>query len=463
MGRRAWIGVDLGTSSLKVLTVGDDGVLLDQRETALPVDRPGPDRVEADPNVWTRAVDDVLQPLASTYDVRGVCVTGQMHGTVLLDEHDVPVRPAVLWPDSRSRSFRQRWDDLPPRVLGRLGNPWSPGMTGPVLAWLHEHEPDTVERAARVALPKDFVRTHLVPGSTVTDPTDASGTLLWDVSDGVWMAGADALVPSRLLPPVASSVAFAGSWRDTEVYVGGGDTPVSLLALEHSLDGWQPGDVVVNLGTGAQVIDPLAEPPHADGWPSVHTYADAVGRHYAMVAAQNAGLGISWAQEQLGMEWDQLAAMARSAPAGACGVLFSPFVATERGALRSDTAPGWNPERPVIALAARAAAEAQAFLVRRAWDLLGVEGRRVFLVGGGAREPWVRQLIANVLGRPVQHVPMRSASAAGAVLLAAGPLLHGVTGPATTSEPVASAALDEAYDRWHEHCYGSPSGFADHA
>lgn len=452
MPQTAWVGLDLGTSSLKVLTVGPGGALLDERETALPVDRPGPDRVEADPDDWTRAVEHALDELDAAHHLRGLSVTGQMHGTVLLDQHDVPVRPAVLWPDSRSRALRPRWDELPPELLGRLGSPWSPGMTGPVLAWLREHEPEVVAGAVRVALPKDHVRGRLVPGSGVTDPSDASGTLLWDVAEADWVADVDRLVPARLLPEVSPSDAAVGTWRDAEVRVGGGDTPVSLLTLERAVGPWEPGDVVVNLGTGAQVIDPLAPAPAGSGWPAVHTYADAAGGHYAMVAAQNAGLALSWARDRLGTGWEEFVGLARSGRAGAGGTVFSPFVATERGLLRSDRGPGWTPDADPGS-AARAAMEAQAFLVRRCWDLLSPEGRRVFLVGGGAREPWVRQLLADALGRPVHHVPMRSAAAAGAVLLAGGPLLDGVAGPATVTEPAGTPALDAAYARWLEHCY----------
>lgn len=463
MAASAWIGVDLGTSSLKVVAVGNDGILLEQHEAALPVDRPGPDRAEADPGAWTRAVDEAMEPLAAAYDVRSVAITGQMHGTVLLDEDDLTVRPAVLWPDSRSHAQQARWDHLPPPLLGRLGNPWTPGMTGPVLAWLSEHEPEAVRRAARVALPKDHVREHLDESRAsrdvaVTDPTDASGTLLWDVAERSWVTGVDALVPSHLLPGVVGSAEVRGSWRGVDLHVGAGDTPASLLAVERTLGAWQPGDLVVNLGTGAQVIDPVAPPPSGSGWPLVHTGADAAGGDFAMVAAANAGLALTWAQEQLGLDWEQLAGLAATAPAGADGVLFSPFVSPERGALRSTTEPGWTRSDPTAALAARAAVEAQAFLVRRAAELLDAPAQRVLVVGGGARADWVRQLLADVLARPIQHVPMRSAAAAGAVLLADGPLLGGGTGPTPLTEPVPDPALEDAYARWVARCYPDESG-----
>jgi len=454
----AWLGVDVGTSSLKVIAVGENGSALAEQEVALPLERPTPQETEADPRAWTQAVDALVLPMSDTYDVQAVGVTGQMHGTVLVSASGEPVRPAILWPDSRAETVRHRWDTLPAEALARLGNPWSPGMTGPVLAWLAEHQPDVLARSERVALPKDFVREHLVPGRATTDPSDASGTLLWDVTVGAWSPEASALVSHELLPEVSDSTDVVGQWHGADVSVGGGDTPVSLLALMHAVDGWQAGDVVVNLGTGAQVIDPLADRQPGSGWSEVHLYQGVSDDRYAMVAAQNGGLAISWAQEQLGLSWDELSVLYQQAPAGAEGVLFSPFVAGERGSLSPVRAgPGWSPTssgaEPSTALRARATAEAQAFLVRRSWELLGVDTRRVLLVGGGARERWVQQLLADVLAKPVHHLPMRSASAAGAVILAGGPTLQ-QSRLQDTVEPQESLALEHAYLQWHDTMYG---------
>ena len=144
----AWLGVDVGTSSLKIIAVGDNGTALAEQEVALPLERPTPQKTEADPRAWTRAVDALVLPMSDTYDVQAVGVTGQMHGTVLVSASGEPVRPAILWPDSRAETVRHRWDTLPGEALARLGNPWSPGMTGPVLAWLAEHEPDVLARAS---------------------------------------------------------------------------------------------------------------------------------------------------------------------------------------------------------------------------------------------------------------------------------------------------------------------------
>ncbi len=451
-----WLGIDLGTSAVKVVVVDASGAALGEREAALPLRHPQPGHAEADPGEWTAAVDRLTASLTEEYDVRAVGVTGQMHGTVLVDEDGAVLRPAVCWPDSRAGGQRTLWDALPAQSLAALGNPWSPGMTGPVLAWLAEHEAGVVDRAHRVLLPKDVVRDHLAGPSGVTDPSDASGTLLWDVGASAWSPQAARLVPDRLLPPVREPREVVGDWREADVVVGGGDTAASLWALEKALGGWQPEDLVVNLGTGAQVISSLCSPPARAGWPDRHTYRGVTGELYSMVAAQNAGLALSWARNRLGLDWDRFAALARGGPEGAEGVVFSPFVTTERGPLSpASPDPGWSDAAASVVVAARAAAEAQAFLVRRALEVLDAAVRRVVLVGGGARDPWVRQLVADVLGLAVHHLPLRSAAAAGAVLLAGGPgRRQGALGPAT--EPRDHPVLADAYRRWRASFYPDP-------
>ena len=249
------------------------------------------------------------------------------------------------------------------------------------------------------------------------------------------------MIPAHLLPKIRPSVEFVGTWRDAEVVVGGGDTPVSLVALEHAVDGWQPGDVVVNLGTGAQVIDPRTGPPTGSGWSDVHVYEGVLGDHYSMVAAQNAGLALSWAQKQLGINWDELSAICQQAPPGAGGVLFSPFVAPERGALSPDALGTWmdlgGDGQPSAHRPWRHVRQPRH---RHSWfDAPGScstwtrAGCSCWVVAHAS--PWVRQLLADVLGRPVNHLPMRSVSAAGAVILAGGPTPRDARPASATAEP----------------------------
>jgi xylulokinase len=200
------------------------------------------------------------------------------------------------------------------------------------------------------------------------------------------------------------------------VVVGGADTPLAMLAVGTR------GGVQVNLGSGAQLIRPGVRPaPVSEA--VVHCYADAGNGWYAMAALQNAGTAWSWVSDVLGLDWAAFAgSLATSAP-GAGGVVFAPFLTGERGGVAGpDARGGWTGLSADTTRAdlARAALEGVACAIAAGLDLLGAaDGEPAVLTGGGARDPAVQQLLADVLGRPVQHVQVRSASAAGAAVLAA--------------------------------------------
>src|SRR3954471_141841 len=182
------LGADLGTSGLKLVALDESGAVVAEAEAGYEVDRPAPERAETDVRVWRGALDQALAAIAPDLAgsrVRGLGLGGQMHGAVLVDAEGAPLRPALLWQDRRAEAELARWRALPPADRAALANPLAPGMTGPMLAWLARHEPRTVAEAAAVLLPKDALRAALVPGVLVTDRSDASATLLWDVvADG---------------------------------------------------------------------------------------------------------------------------------------------------------------------------------------------------------------------------------------------------------------------------------------
>lgn len=463
-----WLGVDVGTSALKVVAVDAAGTVGAAVERALTVDVAAPGRAEADPADWHRALDDAVEEvLASGATVRGVGCTGQMHGTVLLDAAGEPVAPAVLWPDRRAVDVLDAWRDLPPAALSALANPLVPGMTGPVLCWLRHERPELMRSVARVALPKDVLRARWT-GDASTDPSDASATLLWDLAAGDWQPDAVELagVGPAMLPDVVApdrvQPAVTGLLAGVPVAVGGGDTACSLLAARRALGGGWPQDtVVVNLGTGAQVIAPDVDRDRpGPGW--THRYADVEGGAYAMAAVQNGGLAVSWAASVLGVDVAELVRLAGTAPPGAGGVTFAPWLAGERGGVAEpgDSA-SWvgMGTGSTAADLARSAVEALAFVLRRAGALLDVPAAPAVLVGGGARAPFVRQLLADVLGMPLTYVPLPSAAAVGAASLAAaatgGP--DRLVADTELVEPRTDAALEDAYARWCRVVTGSPA------
>jgi xylulokinase len=450
------LGADLGTSGLKVLALDEDGTALAEAERGYEPDRPQPGWAESDVGTWRSAFEDVLAELAPAVDgrrVRALGLAGQMHGAVLVDARGAALRPALLWPDGRAVGELERWRALAAADRAALANPLVPGMTGPMLAWLARHEPATLARAASVLLPKDALRAALVPGAgaAVTDRSDASATLLWDVPGDRWSiaAAAAAGIPPELLPELRPGSDVVGTTTgDLPVVVGGADTPLALLAA-----GSRVG-LHVNLGTGVQVLRPGSEPRPVDD-PVVHCYADTDAGWYAMAALQNGGSAWSWVRGVLGLTWRELFDAAATVPAGAGGVVFRPFLTGERGGVAGPAERGgWSGLHPGTTRAdlARAAVEGVAFAVGAAVELLDAPGgEAVVLSGGGARSGVVRQLIADVLGRPVRHVPLRSASAVGAAVLAGRGVGIDVVPRRETAPPIdpqPSAELRAARERW---------------
>ncbi|MQA35046.1 FGGY family carbohydrate kinase [Modestobacter roseus] len=455
------VGADLGTSGWKVAALDLAGRVVAEEEAGYAVDRPQPGWAQTEVAVWRHALDDVLATLAGRLAGRPVAalgLSGQMHGVVLVDGAGDALTPALLWPDQRAVAELDRWRALPDADRAALANPLVPGMTGPLLAWLSGAHPDLLDRAAAALLPKDALRAALLPGTdpAVTDRSDASATLLWDVPGERWSTAAVAAagLPARLLPAVRPGAEVLGTASlpvgEVPVVVGGADTPLALLAAG-TADGVQ-----VNLGSGAQVLRPGVRPrPVAD--PVVHCFADADDGWYAMAALQNAGTAWAWVQQVLGLDWATLAGCLHAAPPGAGGVVFAPFLTGERGGVAGPAARGgWTGLSADTSRAdlARAALEGVAFAVGAALDLLPAppdDGVPVVLTGGGGRDPGLQQLLADVLGRPVQHVQVRSASAAGAAVLAA----HGVGVPVTPQRahgpvvrPRPVPELRAARDRW---------------
>jgi xylulokinase len=452
------LGADLGTSGLKLVALDTAGSVVAEAERAYGYDRPAAGWAEIDVRTWRAALDDALADLVPLLDgarVRALGFSGQMHAAVLVGDDGAALRPAVLWPDQRAAGQLDRWRALGAGERAALANPLVPGMTGPMLAWLSRHEPEVLDRATALLLPKDALRASLLPGAVpVTDRSDASATLLWDVVADDWSAAAvgAAAVDPRLLPAVRPSAEVAGTARlpvgEVPVVVGGADTPLALLAAG-AVAGAQ-----VNLGTGAQLLRPLRHPgPVAD--PVVHTYADTADGWYAMAALQNGGSAWEWARGVLGMPWAEFVAAAASVPAGAGGVVFRPFLTGERGGVAGpqDRA-GWTNLHGGTTRAdlARAALEGVVFAIRAGFELLDVRDREPVLITGGAtRSGLVAQLLADVLERPVRPLGLRSASAVGAALLAGrgvGLDVDPERGAGPLVEPLADPELEGALARW---------------
>lgn len=461
-----FLGVDLGTSGLKLTLVDEDGSVVAEAEARYAVRSDEAGYAETDPTDWATALERALAdltPHARDFAIGAVGFTGQMHGLVLTDARGEPLRPAVLWPDQRAATALDRWRTLPDGVTSRLGNPLVAGMAGPMLTWLAEHEPASVAAAATVRSPKDWLRSRLT-SDTVTERSDASATLLWDVVADDWSpeALAVASVDSAMLAEVRDCDAVVGNTRlpigsnaglEVPVVTGGADTACALSGLRarYGGEGWAD-TMVINLGTGIQVVRPQ-EKGQARLHPVTHQYADTDGAWYEMLAVQNGGLALGWVQRVLRLSWDDFVEAARAAAPGAQGVRFLPFLTGERGGVAGPgSTGGWSglTASAGVPELARSAFEGLAFTIRRAVELLSPLPARLLLTGGGAREEWVRQLVTDVLARPVEHVRLRSASAVGAALLAARSQGVQLVPPAETQTltPLPAPELEAGYAAW---------------
>src|SRR3954470_10324799 len=226
------IGIDVGTSAVKAIAVGEDGTVLERREVAYPLSTPRPGWSEQDPDDWWRATEEALDGLGS--DVAGIGLSGQMHGLVTLDSADAVIRPAILWNDQRTGEECVEIEERVgfARLVELTGNRALTGFTAPKLLWLRRHEPELYGHIRHVLLPKDHVRLRLC-GELATDVADASGTLLFDVA-GRRFSGEvlEALeIDPAWLPPALESPARSGEVAGVAVAAGAGDQAAGAIGV----------------------------------------------------------------------------------------------------------------------------------------------------------------------------------------------------------------------------------------
>jgi xylulokinase len=428
----ALLGIDLGTSAVKVMALDEQGHTLSVGRADYRVLAPQPGWSESDPAEWWSAVGIATrEALASRIRVDAIGLSGQMHGLVLTKTDGEPIRPALLWSDNRAQGALELYRRLPAPLLAQLANPLVPGMAGPMLCWLAEHEAASYQRATWAMQPKDWLRLRLT-NEAATDPSDASATLLYDLLADSWADEViTALGLSRgLLPPILPSGARAGTLSvqaakvlglpaGIPVATGAADTAAAALGTGLLT----PGPVQLTLGTGAQLIS-LCSEPQADRSGRTHLYRAADGANwYAMAAVQNAGLALNWVRQMFNATWDEVYASAAAVPPGADGLFFLPYLTQER------------PHHPLPAsrgafLGLRidhrrehllhAALEGVAFGIRVAFEALPTANTTTVLrlAGGGSEHLAWRQMLADILKRDLLTVDTSAASVRGAALLA---------------------------------------------
>ncbi len=438
-----WLGIDIGTGGTRALLVDRAGKVRAAFTAAhedMRMERPL--WAEQRPEDWWRAAAEAIRGALAAAgiagrEVRGVGMSGQMHGLTLLDRDGDVIRPALIWCDQRSQPQVDSINRTigKENVLAAIANPVLTGFTLPKLLWVRDHEPANFARIAQMLLPKDYIRYRLT-GAFATEVSDASGTALFDVVRRRWSLDMmDRLGLDHAILPAAvessdvtgaiskDAAALTGLEAGTPVIGGGGDQAAS--AVGNGIV--EPGIVSCTLGTSGVVFAHMEKVAY-DAAGRVHTFCHAVrDKWHVMGVTQGAGLSLQWFRNTLcqpGVGYDDLTREAATAEPGSQGLFWLPYLMGERTPHLDATARGgWigMTARHTRADLIRSLIEGVSYSQKDCLDIieqLGVEVKSVRLSGGGARSPFWRQLLADILGKPVVTLETQEGSAYGAALLA---------------------------------------------
>lgn len=449
------LGLDLGTSGLRGVLLGGDGAVLGAAERAYEVRRPRPGWSEQDPADWVEACRGVVADLRGAHGgavaaLKGIGLSGQMHGAVLLGEDHEPLRPCMLWNDTRASREAEALDTEGSRRV--TGNLVFPGFTAPKVAWVAAHEPDAFARLRLVLLPKDHLRLWLT-GEAVTDLSDASGTAWLDMGARLWsdaLLDASGLARSQM-PALVEGSEVSGRLRDAvadelglprgiPVAGGGGDNAAAAAGLGTLGEGRGH----VSLGTSGVVLaarERFTPAPET----AVHSFCHAIpGAWYQMAVILAATDALSWLARLAGRSPGDLAGAMPERAEGPGPVRFAPYLSGERtphnDARVRGAFTGLDVAHGAEALT-QAVMEGVAFALRDGLDALraaGASPSRLTATGGGARSAFWLDTLAQAMDLPID-VP--EAGEIGAALGAARLSLCAATGAAPeavmTRPPIA--------------------------
>ena len=462
------LGVDLGTSGTKTVLFDKQGRAIASASREYPLDQPRNGWAEQDPECWWQAARETIRQVigesgVAPAQIRGLGISGQMHGLVLLDENGQVLRKAILWCDGRTQ---QECDEIT-RIVGRerliriTANPALTGFTAGKVLWVRRHEPEIWKQVRHILLPKDYVRFRLT-GEYGSEMSDASGTNLLDVPRRCWSgAMLDALdLDATLLPPLMESSDAAGTVTSraaeetglqpgTVVAAGAGDNAAAAVGTGVVT----AGKAFATIGTSG-VVFAHADQVQIDPKGRVHTFCAAVpGAYTVMSCTLAAGLSLKWFRDQFCQAECQTAAQmgedpytlmsqeAAQSPIGANRLVYLPYLMGERSPLLDADArgafiglSGIHARRDLL----RAVMEGVTYSMRQNLEVLrgmGIAPAEMRACGGGARSSFWRQMMADVFALPVQTVKNTEGPALGAAILG------GVAAGMYADIPSACAAL----------------------
>ena len=432
-----YIGIDLGTSAVKLLLVDENGGILNTVTREYPLEFPQPGWSQQNPEDWKRAVFEGAPQLLQGFDgaqVAGIGCGGQMHGLVILDENDNVIRPAILWNDGRTA----KQTDYLNTVIGKeklseyTANIAFAGFTAPKILWVKENEPDNFEKICKIMLPKDYLAYRL-SGSFCTDYSDASGMLLLDVKNRKWSEEMLAIcgisqeqlpklyesyeVIGTLFPKVAEELGLSS---EVKVIAGAGDNAAAAVGTGTVGD----GACNISLGTSGTIFI-SSDQFGVDEKNALHSFAHANGKYHLMGCMLSAASCNKWWMDEILQEKDYVAAQKDIKTLGQNHVYFLPYLMGER-----------SPHNDPLARACfmgmtmdtgradmiQAVFEGVAFAMRDSLEVArsqGIDIKRTKICGGGAKSPLWCKIMANVLNLQVDLLEVEEGPALGGAMLAA--------------------------------------------
>ncbi|GAB5448387.1 xylulokinase [Gymnodinialimonas sp.] len=410
----AHLGIDLGTSAVKLCVTDASGAVVATAEAPLSAQHPFPGASEQDPDAWIIALAEAMAALPEERraQVQVIGLSGQMHGAVVLGQDRKPLHPAILWNDGRAVAECADMTTAVPRIGHITGVPPMPGFTAPKLLWLSRHAPEVHAKIAHVILPKDYLGLYL-HGGLATDPSDAAGTSWFDQHTGQWSPSLCAASATDIswLPKVLPGTAIAGHLTPqaaqalglpsgVPVATGAGDGAAGAVGI----GAIAPGDGFISLGTSGQLFVTTATClPNPDQ--RLHAYAHTLpDLWFQMAAMLNGARPMAWLASLLGRPIGDLLAAAEDAEPGP---LFLPYLSGERtphgdADIRagfwglSETTTHGTMMRAVVEAIAFTFADAQAAMAAG-----GTRPERLLAIGGGTRSDFLLQMIADVMQVPL--------------------------------------------------------------
>lgn len=437
IGQMLYIGIDLGTSAVKLLLMEADGTVKNVVSREYPLYFPHPGWSEQNPGDWYRETMQGLAELLDGFDksqVAGISFGGQMHGLVILDEKDEVIRPAILWNDGRTAKECDYLNNEigKERLSAYTANISFTGFTAPKILWVEHNEPENFARIHKIMLPKDYLAYRLT-GVHCTDVSDASGMLLLDVKNRRWSKEmceichiSEEMLPKlyesyecvgTVLPEIAAKLGIS---ERVKVAAGAGDNAAAAVATGTVGD----GNCNISLGTSGTIFI-SSKTFGVDENNALHSFCDANGAYHLMGCMLSAASCNKWWMDEIIGTKDYAKEQEKITKLGENHVYYLPYLMGERSPYNNPNARAMFVGMTMDTTRAdmtQAVLEGVAFALRDSFEVaksLGIRIGRTKICGGGAKSPLWKQIIANVLNVKVDVLETEEGPSLGGAMLAA--------------------------------------------